>query len=463
MLTWEQHSTFGYLYMIEKVSNVIFIDDESSIRKAMSQLFELEDLNANIYADAGSALSQIHVNWPGIIVTDLNMPGIDGMELINRVSAIDDDLPIIVLTGYGDVSIAVEAMRAGAYDFMEKPFDNQHFMDVVNRALEKRSLTLENRNLREVLSLHSDTSVNILGNSPDIVKLKVIAQSIANTNADILIYGETGTGKDLLSRYLHERSDRRDSNYVAINCGAMPEELIESELFGHEPGAFTGASKLRIGKFEHANGGTLFLDEIESMPLSLQVKLLRVIEERSVERLGSNRPIELDVRIVAATKEDLKLKAERGEFRLDLFYRLNILTLDIPPLRNRPEDILLLFEHYSQMAAARYGRSAPDMTSSTRSWLLNHRWEGNVRELRNIAERYVLLGDLAFDASCEQGDAEGAMALPEKVERYEKSLITSALVEHKGVITATMNSLGLPRKTLYEKMKKHRLDKKDFK
>ena len=281
--------------------------------------------------------------------------------------------------------------------------------------------------------------------------------------ADVMIDGETGTGKELVARYLHDHSIRKDKNFVALNCGAIPEHIIESELFGAESGAYTGADKRRIGKFEYANGGTIFLDEIESTPMSLQVKLLRVLEERKVVRLGSNTSINLDIRIIAATKVDLLALCDQGIFRHDLYYRLNLVTIEIPPLRNRIEDIPLLFLHFSRVASARYHRELIPLTQEHKARLINNQWPGNVRELRNLAERYVLLGsDAAFNQQGATEKEKSTMSLPERVEFFERSLIEEALTNNNGSIKGTMNELMLARKTLYDKMKKYDLVRETF-
>jgi two-component system C4-dicarboxylate transport response regulator DctD len=294
--------------------------------------------------------------------------------------------------------------------------------------------------------------------------LRSLIAQIADTDADVLILGETGTGKELVARSLHEQSRRRARNFVAVNCGALPESMIESELFGHEAGAFTGAQKRRIGKFEHANGGTLLLDEIENMPLPLQTRLLRALQERSIERLGSNELIPLDLRIVAATKIDLKEASAEGRFREDLYYRLNVVTLEIPPLRDRADDIPLLFQHFVQLAAIRYQREATPPGPAQVQRLVGHDWPGNVRELRNCAERFLLLGDCAPQQGDDAvSDPSGAGAtLPEQVERFERALIDQALTRHHGSIKEALVTLGLPRKTLYDKMRKHGLDRRDY-
>lgn len=333
------------------------------------------------------------------------------------------------------------------------------------RALEKRRLTLENRALKEALENQTRPGPRIIGQTPPIMQLRKMITRIANVNADVLVWGETGTGKELVARSLHEQSQRRDHNYVAINCAAIPENLLDSELFGHEAGAFTGAKGKRIGKFEHANGGTLFLDEIEGMPLSTQAPLLRVLQERTIERLGSNKLIPLNIRVVAATKIDLMAAAERAEFRKDLYYRLNVVTLEVPPLRARREDIPLLFQHFVLVAAARCETEVPPLNSRALHVLLGHDWPGNIRELRNIAERYVLLGEAYhFDlaALMRSDERSEGMSLAEQVACFEKALIEQTLNRHKGNTREVMEALDLPRKTLADKMKKYGLERGQF-
>lgn len=450
----------------DKAMPLILVDDEPHIRLAAGQTLELAGYQVTALERAESVLERVDEQWPGVIVTDINLPGIDGLELMRRVKAIDPDLPVILITGHGDISMAVAAIRDGAYDFIEKPFASDLLIDVVHRAFEKRALTIENRILKEELAAQSAPGPRIIGNTPAVAAMRRLIQSVADAPADILLMGETGSGKDLLARYIHEQSHRRDHNFVAINCGAVPENLIESELFGHEKGAFTDAKARRIGKFEHAHQGTLFLDEIESMPLSLQVKILRVLEERVIERLGSNELIPIDIRIVAASKADLKERAEAGEFREDLYYRLNVLRVDIPPLRERREDISLLFQHFALIASNQYHREAHPLSAERLHSLMAHDWPGNVRELRNLAERYVLLGEACtFDFEnrpITDNDVQ-PMNLPEQVAQFEKMLIHTELARHGGSINDTLESLGLPRKTLYDKMKKYDLDKNDYK
>ena len=396
----------------------------------------------------------------------MKMPGMSGMEFLQQALSIDRDLPVILITGHGDIAMAVEAIRQGAYDFIEKPFAADLLVETVRRAQDKRALTLENRSLRQELEAQSALGPRIIGRTPAIQRLRATIAQLADTDADVLIHGETGTGKELVARSLHEHSRRAEHNFVAVNCGAVPENLIESELFGHEPGAFTGAKGRRIGRFEHANHGTLFLDEIESMPMQVQIHLLRVLQERAVERLGSNELVPLNLRVVAATKTDLKEASEQAEFREDLYYRLNVVTIEIPPLRERLEDIPQLFHHFLLVAGARYERETPMPNADQLRSLLAHSWPGNVRELRNIAERYVLLGEnVGYDLEqLMRGTAgETAITLPQQVDCFEKSLIKQQLELQKGNLKKTMEALGVPRKTLYDKMRKYGLDKSHYK
>jgi len=450
---------------IENDIEVVVIDDERHITHAIEQLLDLEGYKVRTFSDASQVLPLLSPQWNGVILSDINMPIMDGLTLLSKARVIDADLPIILLTGFGDITMAVQAMRDGAYDFIEKPFDNDLLLDVVRRAIEKRRLTLENRHLKVQLATISAIGPRILGDSPVMEKMRFMIHQILDTPADVLIHGETGTGKELVARYLHDNGNRRDGNFVAINCGAIPENLIESELFGAEAGAYTGVDKRRIGKFEYANGGTLFLDEIESTPLSLQVKLLRVLEERKVVRLGSNHPIDLDIRVIAATKVDLPQLSKSGEFRLDLYYRLNLLAVNIPALRDRSDDIPLLFSHFTRVASARYKREQIPITQQHLAQLRQHSWPGNVRELRNLAERYVLLGgDAAFNQhlGANEHAIHSNMTLQQRVGFFEKSLIQESLSNNNGCIKDCMHELSLPRKTLYDKIKKYHIERKEY-
>jgi two-component system C4-dicarboxylate transport response regulator DctD len=442
--------------------DVFFIDDESDIRIAIEQSFELEEISAQFFASAEEAILAIkQQGMPKVIITDICLPGLSGENLLSTVINQDNEVPVILITGHGDISMAVNALQNGAYDFIEKPFAIDRLIDTTNRALEKRQLTLENQELKRSLKASQTLGPRIIGDTNSIQSLRDTISHIADTNADILLFGETGTGKELFARSIHEQSSRRDANFVAINCGAVPENLIESELYGHEKGAFTGADAKRVGKFEHAQSGTLFLDEIESMPMQAQIRLLRVLQERVIERVGSNELIPVDIRVIAATKVDLKKAAAEGSFREDLYYRLNVVTLDLPPLRQRKEDIPALFHHFLLVAASRYGKAANALPDADLQTLMSHDWPGNVRELRNSAERFVLLGNLGHLNPSQPISDAAPLAL--QVAEFEKAIIEQALANHSGKINETLESLQIARKTLYDKMQKYGLDKDSYK
>jgi two-component system, NtrC family, C4-dicarboxylate transport response regulator DctD len=441
---------------------VLFVDDEASMRQAVTQWLELAGFEVVVRADAASATDRLSTDFPGVLVTDLKMEGTDGIELLRRSQQIDPELPVILITGHGDVEIAVEAMRLGAYDFIEKPFAPERFLEIVRHAVEKRQLVIENRRLRRSVNERTLDS-RIIGTSRAAESLRSAVAELAGTDVSVILFGETGTGKDLIARCLHDFGRRQKGNYVAINCAAIPETMVESEFFGHEAGAFTSAVKARPGKLEHASGGTLFLDEIDSMPLATQGKLLRVLQERSVERLGSNLTTAVDLRAIASSKIDLRKASNEGRFRLDLYYRLSVVELMVPALRERKEDIPLLFEFFAASAAQAHGRALRPVSAATVSNLMAQDWPGNVRELRNAAERYALglgraLGGLASRPVAE----EAAHSLAEQVEAFERTLIERALSESGGKISTVMERLDIPRRTLSEKMARFGLDRQRF-
>ena len=437
---------------------VLLIDDERAIRLAGAQTLELAGFEVETRESAEQGLVLLSADWPGIVISDVRLPGIDGLALLKSLRAIDPELPVVLITGHGDIAMAVQAMKDGAFHFIEKPWPAEHLIEVVRRALETRRLVLENRALRAQLA----GAGSIIGRSPAIERMRQTIAAIADADADVLVLGETGCGKELVARALHEQGGRRGRPFVALNCGALPETLVESELFGHEAGAFTGAAKRRVGRIEYADRGTLFLDEIESMPPALQVKMLRVLQERLVEPLGANRAVPVDLRVVAATKVDLRAAAAEGRFREDLYYRLNVVFLRIPPLRERTEDIPLLFQHFALEAARRTRRDPPGLTPALAARLARHPWPGNVRELRAVAERLTLGLDDGLGDHLEQPDNGPRPSLPEQVDRFEKSVIEAELAARRGNVKATLEALGLPRKTFYDKLRRHGLSRGDF-
>ena len=437
---------------------ILFVDDEEHLRLAARQALDLADLSVRCLEDGALALDLLSRSFPGILISDIRMPGMDGMTLMQRALEIDPELPIVLVTGHGDVALAVESMRRGAYDFIEKPFAASHLVEVARRALDKRRLTLENRQLRSAMGGRDRLEARLMGRTRTMVQLRQQIRAVSQTDADVLVIGETGTGKEVAARALHAISERAEAPFVAINCGALPADLIESELFGHEIGAFPGATRARFGKFEHARGGTIFLDEIESMPMALQVKLLRVIQERSIIRLGSNEQIALNVRFIAASKLDLEHEAQAGRFRSDLLYRLNVVTLRMPKLSERREDIPRLFTQLVSEAAARYKSEPPPIPPFLLISVAERDWPGNVRELRNAADRYTLGLDLEFAHTApDQGES-----LADRVSGFERNAIATALTTHNGRLKDTYTALGLSRKSLYEKMQKYNLSRIDF-
>jgi len=435
---------------------VLIVEDDANVRLGCEQALELEDIPTEAVDSAEKARRLVVAGFPGVVVTDICLPGMDGMDLLRHLLTIDADLPVVLMTGHGDVSLAVQAMKMGAHDFIEKPFSPDYLVEVVRRALDKRRLTLEVRELRAKLQNRRSIEARLIGNSPQMERVRHLIADLGDSAADVLIHGETGTGKELAARCLHDASPRRKGNFVAINCGGLPESLLDSEIFGHEAGSFTGAGKRRIGKVEHASGGTLFLDEIESMPMAVQIKFLRVLQERTLERLGSNTAIQIDCRVVAATKEDLRELADQGRFRADLYYRLNVAILPLPPLRERREDIPLLFEQFALDAASRHGRPVPEPDAERIRRLMAYDWPGNVRELRNVADRSVLGIEHGFPPFGTPA-AAAPRPLAETVETFERSLIAEALRHNGNSLARTAEELQVAKTTLHDKIRKYGL------
>ena len=441
---------------------VLLVDDETAIRDALAQTLDLAEIAVETADGMAGALKAVRASAPGAVITDVRMPGGDGFELLAALMREDADLPVILLTGHGDVPMAVRAMGEGAYDFLEKPADPGRLVEIVRRALDKRRLVVENRTLREKLAdMDRGADELILGDAPASLAYRDRLAAIAGAEADVLIEGETGAGKEGAARAIHAWSDRSDGSFIAVNCGALPPEIAASELFGHEAGAFTGAKGRRIGRFEQADGGVIFLDEIETMPTDLQIRLLRVLQEREVERLGASRATPLDIRVIAATKENLRLLADAGRFREDLYYRLDVARLRVPPLRDRASDAPLLFAAFLGQAEARRGKPSPPMSPEIAALLTAHDWPGNVRELKNAAERYaqglgLQIGDEVI------GEVAADPGLTAQVEAFEKRVIIAALKSAGGRVAAAAEALRLPRKTLYDKLARHGLEGREY-
>ncbi len=436
---------------------ILIVDDEDMVRTALEQWLRLSGFDAATASDAREALDLVNDWQPLVVLTDVRMPGLSGLDLLRLIGERHLPIEVILITGHGDVPMAVEAMRAGAFDFLQKPYVPEQLVNAISRAVERAKLKREIADLRRRLDGgDSELANRLVGTSAGMENLRRSVLDLAHIPADVILLGETGTGKEVVARCLHDFSPRADKPFVAVNCAAIPAELIESELFGHEAGAFTGAGGQRIGKFEYANGGTLLLDEIESMPALAQAKVLRVLQERVVERLGSNKQIALDLRIVAASKVDLEAESAAGRFRADLFYRLNFATLHLPPLRDRGDDSVLLFHYFLASAARRFGQEPPDLHPADINAILTHSWPGNVRELKAAAERFVLglnangraLGDMLGNKVSEPS----ATSLAERVAGYERHIIETELRRHDNSVAAVAEALQLPRRTLSEKM-----------
>ena len=453
---------------MEQTMQAIVIDDEPTILESVEQCLTLADIQVQTFTDARQALPLIGDDFPGVVVSDIRMPGMDGMSLLQ---ALDSTIPVILITGHGGIAQAVEAMKLGAYDFIEKPYKQDRLVELIKRACRQRQVTLATKPQGAPDGKEDWLASIIIGDSEPTRKLRQHVEALARVNADVVVAGETGTGKELVARSLHTLSIRQDHPFVAINVGAIPENLLESELFGHEAGAFTGAQKRRIGLFEAAHQGTLFLDEIESMPVSFQIKLLRVLQEREVVRVGSHTPVPVNVRIISATKEDLREAANEGRFREDLYYRLMVADLRLPALRERIEDIPALFGHFLREAGKSNQLDVPELSYDDVLALGLHRWPGNVRELKHTAERYLLtrsISGISVADLLKLGISNGSSLVPgegslsDRLEQVERALISAELSHHHGNIKRVMEVLDLPRRTLNEKMQKYALKRDSF-
>ncbi|WP_299484353.1 sigma-54 dependent transcriptional regulator [uncultured Roseibium sp.] len=443
---------------------VLIVDDDPSMRAALRQWIRLAGFATVEVAGANEAMSRLSADFDGCVVSDVKLEGEDGLALLRRIASLDTDLPVVLITGHGDVPMAVEAMRAGAYDFIEKPFDPDHIAEVVRRAADRRALVMENRALKKQLEDGAGLESRLIGNSPAMESLRQQILHFAKTDAAVLITGETGTGKEVIAQALHDFSLRSKGPFVAINAAALPEAMVEAELFGHEAGAFTGADRRHIGRIEAAHDGVLFLDEIVSMPLVLQPKLLRVLQESKVDRIGGTKAIDVNIRLVSASNLHPGEAVRSGRLREDLLFRLNTIELHVPPLRERGRDCLLLFDTFSNRLAAQYGIGAPGLSVRDEAFLQTYPWPGNVRELRNAAERFVLNAEVnpqpleaLVSGQRESSDPARSAGLKDLMDEYERSLIENALRRHKGRVADVLRELNLPRRTLNEKMTRHGL------
>jgi DNA-binding NtrC family response regulator len=455
------------------MADILLVEDKDSLRRVMRLTLENAGYSVTESADARSALNEIATTRHRLVLTDLRMPNGSGLDVLRAARAADGDVPVIVMTAFGSIDEAVQAMKDGAHDFLQKPVDSNHLLLLVERALEQARLRTENILLREEWSRRYGFP-RIIGESEVIKRAVGETQRVAQTEATVLLLGESGTGKELFARAVHHLSPRRDKAFVAINCAAIPETLIENELFGHERGAFTGANDRRQGKFELASGGTVFLDEIGELPLGVQGKLLRAIEEKVVDRIGGRAPVPVDVRVVAATNKDLKTAVDEGEFRGDLFFRLAVFPLEIPPLRDRKDDIILLARHFAaEIGRELRGREAelgPEGIAAIRK----HHWPGNVRELENAIERACILsdslilqpGDLGFgvnndrtDETLHDLDLSGTLSdvAHRALELVERKKITASLEANAENKSRTAEDLGISYKTLLNKIKDYGL------
>ncbi len=447
---------------------ILIVDDEDGMRRLLGRVLSREGYETTTVASGAEALQQVARDHFDLVVTDIKMPEMDGLQLLEELKEFDPSLPIIVMTAYGTVENAVQALRAGAYDYIAKPFETDEIKLTVAKALERERLLAENRYLHEELEGRYDFS-GIIGGSPAMKQVYEMASSVAASNANVLITGESGTGKELLARSIHYNSPRKDKPFVVLNCAALSEGVLESELFGHEKGAFSGALDTRKGRFERADQGTLFIDEVAEMTLAAQVKLLRVIQENEFERVGGNKTISVNVRIVAATNKTLEDQVKEGKFREDLYYRLNVVNINVPPLRSRREDIEPLSRHFLEKYVAETGKKITDLAPRALSCLLAHDWPGNVRELQNAIERAVVLSKGSVLTPRDfpqglQGDDQICLQLPETggslteiLEDLERQLILQTLQRENDSQTRAAEALGIKRTTLRYKMEKYRM------
>jgi two-component system nitrogen regulation response regulator NtrX len=436
---------------------VLVVDDEEGIRESLSDIFSDEGYQTVAVETGEEALKVVKEQMPDLVMLDVWLPGMDGLKTLKEMKAVSEDLPVIMISGHGNIEMAVKATKMGAYDFLEKPLSLERVLLASRRALERRTLELENKALRESLT----KKWTLIGKTPAINNLRRQIELAAKSNSRVLITGESGAGKEVVARLLHELSSRQRMPFIEVNCAAIPQELIESELFGHEKGSFTGAFEQKKGKFELADGGTLFLDEIADMSAQTQAKLLRVIETQQFQRVGGSRNIKVDVRIIAATNKDLEERIKNGNFRDDLYFRLNVIPITVPPLRERKEDIPLLVEHFLRMLAAEYGQAPKRMTPEAMKRLMAYDWPGNIRELKNLIERLVIMTpsetitaeDINISGHAASNDYFSMKTLKDAREAFEKDFLFKKLSDNNWNISKTAEVLGIERSNLHRKIK----------
>jgi two-component system nitrogen regulation response regulator NtrX len=443
---------------------ILIVDDEPGIRQAVKQVLEYEGMEVRAAGSGGEAITVYPEFRPHVVFLDVKMAGLDGLETLARLRALDPGAVVVMISGHGTIATAVDATQRGAFDFLEKPLDADRLLVTVRNAVERAELVGENTRLREVVSRR----YAMVGSSPPLEATRELIAKVAPTNARVLITGENGTGKELVARALHAESARSDGPFVEVNCAAIPSELIESELFGHVKGSFTGAFADRAGKFEQADAGTLFLDEVGDMALPAQAKLLRVLQEGVVTRIGGSKSIQVDVRVIAATNKDLGLEIAEGRFREDLLYRLNVVEIQVPPLRERREDIPALVEHFTEQLSAGGGMSGRRFGEDAVRRLQNRSWSGNVRELRNVVERALILapGKTVTAADIDRlFPGDGAEGEPQTFERFkqdaEREFLAAKLREFDWNVSETARALKMPRSNLYKKIERYGISREN--
>ncbi len=451
------------------MQKILIVDDEKSIRESLQMILEYEGYET-LFAQSGKQALQTLEDEPvDLVMLDIKMPGMDGLEVLDEIRTMDADLPVIMISGHGTIETAVESTKKGAYDFLEKPLDRDKVLVTIRNALRQRKLSKEYREIKEKV----ETDEEILGESKAIKDILELVKRVGPTDARILITGENGTGKELVAKALHRYSKRSETPFVEVNCAAIPNELLESELFGHEKGAFTGAAARRIGKFEYAHKGTLFLDEIGDLSLTAQAKVLRAIEEGKIERLGSNKIIEVDVRVIAATNKDLQQMIEDATFREDLYHRINVIPINIPPLQERSEDIPVLAQSFADAVCKRNGFPKKTLDRETLKVLQTYEWRGNVRELRNIVERLVIMtrgnkitpNDLSLIAPKKKGAVDSIIDSADTFQDFkeiaEREFLRHQLEKRGWNVSQTAEDLQIQRSHLYNKMKKYGLEREE--